>query len=762
MKRLARFALLLVLLGCRPAAPAGGRVLIVTPQHGSRIERYAAHELRRYIYLRTGAVAALAQERDIASAKEWLIIAAGRESLGKLDLGLGDDVQRAAAGLSPQSYLLKTVERGPGRRPVLIITGGDDAGLLYGVYGFLERLGVRFALHGDTIPDERLPLTLPVLDEARSPLFKLRGMLPFHDFPEGPDWWTRADYLAILAQAAKLKMNFIGLHNYTYPNYAPRAEPTVWIGTPGDFSEDGQVAFSYPTSYQNNLLDSWGYKPVPAGRFHFGTADLFEYDDSYGDVMHGLCPEPQTPRGSNELFDRAGELLRDAFGYAHLLGIKTCVGTEAPLVVPPLVRDRLAGRGVRLDKPAYRRLYAGIFGRIAKAYPIDYYWLWTPESWTWQGVADSTVKQTIDDILMAHDALKQSGAGFELATCGWVLGPPKDRSLFDKYLPRDMAISCINREVGWLPVDKGFAGIDGRPKWAIPWLEDDGALTIPQLWVGRMRRDAVDARTFGCDGLLGIHWRTKVIDPNVSALAAAAWQQADWPLRETAAAEPARESGPIDGKIAAFDANPIVGAADAPLYRTVRYDVSGYRFEAPNGRYTVILRFCEPQFHEKGKRVFGVKIQGRSSVEHLDIFARAGFSRPLDLTFSNVRVEDGRLAIDFVYELGQPCIAAIEFGGPGFSRKVNCGGPAYKDYLADLTVKTPDYRHLVSWISMKAGAPPSSAGRRAGRRPRSSRRSTANCPGRRSGPTARAASCPTRRRGTRPRSSTPLSTNSKP
>jgi hypothetical protein len=56
----------------------------------------------------------------------------------------------------------------------------------------------------------------------------------------------------------------------------------------------------------------------------------------------------------------------------------------------------------------------------------------------------------------------------------------------------------------------------------------------PQLWVGRMRKDAADARAYGCTGLLGIHWRTRVLGPNVSALAKAAWDQhawnpADWP-----------------------------------------------------------------------------------------------------------------------------------------------------------------------------------------------------------------------------------------
>jgi hypothetical protein len=67
--------------------------------------------------------------------------------------------------------------------------------------------------------------------------------------------------------------------------------------------------------------------------------------------MHGLCPEPKTPGGSNELFDRAGALLNDAFSLAHAFGIKPCVGTETPLVIPGLVRERL-GADRPLDKSA--------------------------------------------------------------------------------------------------------------------------------------------------------------------------------------------------------------------------------------------------------------------------------------------------------------------------------------------------------------------------------------------------------------------------
>ena len=85
-------------------------------------------------------------------------------------------------------YLIKTVNRGG--RNILVIAGSDSVSTLYGAYHFDEMLGVRFFLHGDTVPDAKIPLSITGFDEKGKPLkaIELRGILPFHNFPEGPDW----------------------------------------------------------------------------------------------------------------------------------------------------------------------------------------------------------------------------------------------------------------------------------------------------------------------------------------------------------------------------------------------------------------------------------------------------------------------------------------------------------------------------------------------------------------------------------------------
>jgi hypothetical protein len=428
--------------------------------------------------------------------------------------------------LKEQEFILKNLP--DGKKTTQFIIGGGRSGVLYGAYRFAENLGVRFYLHGDVIPDERLNTGIPAMDEKGSPLFELRGILPFHDFPEGPDWWNLEEYKAVIGQLARLKMNFVGFHTYPevkdYPSGYCQAEPLVWIGPQQDVREDGTVVSAYPVLHFNTRDNTWGYEPMKTSEFHCGTAELFEEDYFGAGYMMNSPPWPRAEEENIRVFNEMGDILKDAFTFAKNLDIRTCIGTETILTVPAVVQERFSQ-----DKPVpgdslVKEMYRGMFSRITKLHPLDYYWLWTPETWTWSGTTPEEIRKTEADMLMALSALKEVNAPFTLATCGWVLGPPEDRTRFDKILPKNIPFSCINREVGFSPVEPSFADISGRPEWAIPWMEDDPDLTAPQLWAGRMRKDAQDALRYGCTGLMGIHWRTRVLGPAVSALAGSGWE----------------------------------------------------------------------------------------------------------------------------------------------------------------------------------------------------------------------------------------------
>ncbi len=660
------------------AVQAAEMPIVVATQASSQ-EQLAAREVMRYVYLRTGRLLSISAA-DTLPAGPVIVVS-------RRDRPIASD---ATFRLAPQQYALQPI--GENR---LLLVGGDDTGTLYAAYRLAERLGVRFYLHGDVIPDQRVPLNLSGIEEVGRPLFDTRGIQPFHDFSEGPDWWNRDDWLAYIGQLSKLRMNFLGLH--CYPEAGPGPEPLVWIGLPEDLDEQGNPQFSYPTHWENTLRDRtyWGYSAMKTSEFCAGAAQLFP-GDVYGPaVMEGMMWRPETADACNELFVRSGAMLRDAFALARQLGIKTCVGTETPLCIPAMVKQRLKNQGLDPDDSAtVKRLYAGIFQRIMRVYPVDYYWLWTPEGWTWSGNAPEQYEATVRDMHAALAAVQELKEPLTLATCGWVLGPVNDRAALDRDLPKHVPLSCINRQVGHEPVEPGFADVVDRPKWAIPWMENDPELTSPQPWVGRMRYDAVDARRYGCNGLLGIHWRTKALAMNVAALADAAWDQSWVPAEfDAQRVQPAhRPVGPAGGLLAAFTA-PVANSSpeEQAIYQTVRYDMQGYSLEVPDGVYQVVLKLNEPHYGEPGKRVFGVKIQGRQMFSGLDLFAKHGRNKAVDFTCEDVRVVDGRLNVDFIREVEFPCIAGIVIQGKDLLRKINCGGPVVGDWEADDVVKpSPD------------------------------------------------------------------------
>jgi len=658
----------LILIGPVSAADnAPARATIICPVGASPKVCLAAREVRRYIYLRTGQLLHIQAQSS----------------------GAGDSIAfKNDAQLGPEAYELRSDGH------TLVISSGSDQGLLYGSYALAEKLGVRFYLHGDVVPDAQIPFALPVLQESHAPLFDTRGILPFHNFPEGPDWWNLDDYKTYVSQLAKMKMNFIGLHSYP----EPVAEPLVWIGLPQDVNPDGTVKSSYHAKWANTLsAGSWSYASVKTSDFTGGASQLFTRDDYAADVMSEMCVSVQTQAQSNELFNRVGKQMGDVFSHARHLGVKTCVGTHTPLPIPAAVSARLKELGKNPSDPTVKKeLYAGIFKRLKIAMPADYYWLWTPEHWTWSGNSPEEFKATIEDILVANDALTELGNPMQLVSSGWVLGPMENRSALDKKLPKGCPISCINRLVGHEGVESAFANIQNRPKWAMPWLENDPNMVGYQPWAARMRYDAVDAKRFGCTGLIGIHWRTKILAQNLSAMAQAAWDQSYIPAGFDAKPIKPGEMGP-GGARAAYD-NAIAGTDVPQVYQSVRYNFKGYQLPLPNGNYTVTLKFAELAYDKPGARVFGVKVQGKILAEKLDICALAGKNKAFDIK-TEVKVSDGALSIDFQSLVDFPCIngiviegitdAANQLPSASYTRKINCGGGEACGYEADQSTLTP-------------------------------------------------------------------------
>ncbi len=513
--------------------------IITIRQDASSMETLAANEVRRYVYLRTGK---LMQVQKGATRGDRIAVSVKNLSFcGEM----GRD-------LEPQQFTLKT---SPSKGDTIWwIVGGDERGVLYGAYRFAEKLGVRFGLDEDVIPDELLAGDWSELNETSKPRFALRGLQPFHDFSVGPDWWNLNDYQTVLAQMAKLRMNFIGFHAYPSWNPSTGPEANVWTGLPEDVDSQGNVRFGYEAGVVTTRR-GWAVKPFPTSQYASGAGLLFENDDYAPDYMLDCLDWPQTGEAGIAMFNRYGDFQKRVFTQARRLGIKTAIGTELPLGVPKELAARLESKGMKPDDPSViERLYEGTFLRIMRKMPIDYYWFWTPEVWLGmepgcQGWEMTTRENVERDLKLVETAIESVRAPFNFAISGWRLGTRDDALWMDRRAPKSWPISSLNTGIGGDPVEKHYGVIKERPKWVIGWAEDDGTAGAHcctcwdlQLWVERMLVNSSDAYRYGCEGMLAIHWRTAAISPNIMALARAGWDCGDNAF-----------SSSVDGKMPGMD-----------------------------------------------------------------------------------------------------------------------------------------------------------------------------------------------------------------
>ena len=186
---------------------------IVHPSDASVVEKQAAKEVRRYIFLRTDTAPVLKTADNYGSLPtgDVIVVAANAQPIItelKAEYGNVD----APDSDNRKGYLIKSISKDD--RNVLVITGADASTTLNAAYRFAELIGCHFNLAGDVIPDQKLsyPITISGYDEKSQPWFELRGCLPFHNFTAGPDLWNLADYKSFITQQAKMGFNFFGMH----------------------------------------------------------------------------------------------------------------------------------------------------------------------------------------------------------------------------------------------------------------------------------------------------------------------------------------------------------------------------------------------------------------------------------------------------------------------------------------------------------------------------------------------------------------------
>ena len=106
---------------------------------------------------------------------------------------------------------------------------------------------------------------------------------------------------------------------------------------------------------------------------------------------------------------------------------------------------------------------------------------------------------------------------------------------------------------------------------------------------------------------------------------------------------------------------PIANTETPSVYRTEHYDMSGFTYKLPNGKYTVRLHFAET-FEEitgTGQRVFTINIAGHV-FKDFDVWAKAGGGQRAYVETVSVEITDGKLDITFTSNIQSPEINGIE------------------------------------------------------------------------------------------------------
>ena len=230
---------------------------IVHGQESSAMEKLAARELWRCLARVSGKPGTIATDDGLTSDRAAIVLldVAGNNRLAA-EIEKREDIAVDLATLGEDGFRWKATQYQG--KPVLLLAAAKPAGVMYGVYKLLEKLGFGFYLGGDAFPPTGSPLVIPdSLDEVHKPVFAIRGTLPWGNLLNA--YWDLDDWKYYFDQLSKQGYNFVGLHQYSCPmGSAGRAlvrlpvewqaglwdthvEQSGWAGRGRPWIEDGTI-----------------------------------------------------------------------------------------------------------------------------------------------------------------------------------------------------------------------------------------------------------------------------------------------------------------------------------------------------------------------------------------------------------------------------------------------------------------------------------------------------------------------------------------
>jgi len=437
---------------------------------------------------------------------------------GLVALGLAQDVRESRGEAGKPAFILsigtglagESYEIARAGEAVILRAAGEQA-LLHAVFDLLERQGALFGLDGTMVPPgcaQRWSLPEAGRPWRAEPALAMRGLLPWPDFLNCISVFNQEDFRAYFAAMLRMRLNLFGMHVYTDTLQPTEAYLSV------RFAGAGQQA-----ELETTATRGWGYLPQRTSTYGMGSSALFDRE-TFGSDAARLAAD------NWEIADRTAAMLRDGLSFAGDLGIRTGIGFEPyklPAAIgealPPEARSHPAGFA---ESVTAKRLLEARLADLLERYPmVDYVWLWEDETSNWDSRAKDVPISTTA-FLQAHDFLRRHAPQKRLVVAGWG-GFTRHFARLHQSLPGDVIFSALGDTLGWDPVSEAFGGLDGRERWPIPWLEDDPSMWFPQFRASRIEDDMRRARALGCQGMLGIHWRHRIVDPTATYFAGAGW-----------------------------------------------------------------------------------------------------------------------------------------------------------------------------------------------------------------------------------------------
>ena len=253
--RCSQFPMVVFLVALFAALSAGGdQINIVVGANAPRLEKFAAMEMADQFEQLFDAEVLVTELPEVRESTHRVLI--GGPATNQL-------IKTACVDrwpeLTDQGICVRSIADRD--QPTIVVGGGSPVATMWAAYELGHHFGIRYMLHGDIFPPEKIPLQLDELDIVMEPQFRNRAWETLGPFACGQAAWTLAEQRRALGQLAKLKYNRVVLAFAPWQPFVhyefrgvPKSSARLWHGGPFRVDGDtvgrdvfrGAVAFTHP------------------------------------------------------------------------------------------------------------------------------------------------------------------------------------------------------------------------------------------------------------------------------------------------------------------------------------------------------------------------------------------------------------------------------------------------------------------------------------------------------------------------------------